>query len=380
MKVLLIASFADSLVNFRKDLIIAMISAGNEVVVAAPDIIVASKTYNTLNDLGVKIHNFPMKRSGANIPYDIYTIFSLWKLFRKEKPDLFLGYTIKPVIYGLLSSWMANVPYRYGLITGLGFVFRRENNEKLILSATIAKLLYGIALKFSTKIFFQNPDDENLFRTLNLIPDKIPSVVLSGSGVNLTEFSETPLIIKEQDCCEFLMISRLLQDKGVREYAEAAIRIKAEYPKVNFKLIGWIDKSPGSIKKLELDEWVTSGDIDFLGRLDDVRLEIQNCTVYVLPSYSEGTPRSVLEAMSVGRAIITTDTPGCRETVINNYNGYLIPARSSDALYIAMLKFIKDKSLSKRMGKNSRILAEQKYDVHIVNKNMLAEMNIFVSN
>jgi glycosyltransferase involved in cell wall biosynthesis len=378
MKVLLIASFAESLVNFRKDLIIAMISAGNEVVVAAPDITLASKTFKTLNSLGVKIHNFPMSRSGVNIAYDMYTIFSLWKLFRKEKPDLFLGYTIKPVIYGLLSSWIASVPYRYGLITGLGFVFRRENNEKPILSARIAKLLYGIALKFSTKIFFQNTDDERLFRTLKLIPENIPSVVLNGSGVNLSEYAETLSIIQEYDCCEFLMISRLLQDKGVREYAEAAKRIKAEYPKVNFKLVGWIDESPGSIKKSELDEWVNSGHIDFMGRLADVRLEIKNCNVYVLPSYSEGTPRSVLEAMSVGRAIITTDTPGCRETVVNNHNGYLIPPRSSNELYKAMVKFIKDITLSKRMGKNSRILAEQKYDVDIVNKYMLAEMNIFL--
>ena len=172
------------------------------------------------------------------------------------------------------------------------------------------------------------------------------------------------------------MIGRLLGDKGVREFAEAARKIKALHPEVRFNVVGWIDSNPDAIAQSELDAWVADGTLEFLGKLDDVRPAIAACTVYVLPSYREGTPRTVLEAMAMGRPIITTDAPGCRETVIDGDNGFLVPVQSVDALVDAMLKFIEDPALAPRMGRRSRQIAEDKYDVHKVNAVMLREMGI----
>jgi len=167
-----------------------------------------------------------------------------------------------------------------------------------------------------------------------------------------------------------------LGDKGVREYAQAAQRTRALYPQSRFSLVGWLDENPDAIAQTELDAWVQAGTLDFLGRLSDVRPAIEACSVYVLPSYREGTPRTVLEAMAMGRAIITTDAPGCRETVVDGDNGFLVPVRSVDALANAMARFIIDPTLAARMGQRSRQLAVDKYDVHKVNAVMLKEMGL----
>ena len=172
-------------------------------------------------------------------------------------------------------------------------------------------------------MFFQNPDDEALFRELDLLPDTVPSSVVNGSGVDVAEYSVAPL--PDRSC--FLLIGRLLGDKGLREYAQAAQRVKATYPEAVFRLVGWIDDNPDAITQRELDQWVYSGVLEFLGRLDDVRPAIADCSVYVLPSYREGTPRTVLEAMAMGRPVITTDAPGCRETVVDGDNGFLVPVK-----------------------------------------------------
>ncbi|MFA7488539.1 MAG: glycosyltransferase, partial [Lysobacteraceae bacterium] len=175
----------------------------------------------------------------------------------------------------------------------------------------------------------------------------------------------------------FLMIARLLGDKGVREYAEAARRIRVDHPQAIFRLVGWIDANPDTISQAELDAWVDAGVIEFLGKLPDVRAAIAEAAVYVLPSYyREGTPRTILEAMAMGRAVITTDAPGCRETVVEGENGFLVPPKSVDALVDAMRKFITDPSLAQRMGARSRQIAEDKYDVRKVNAVMLREMGI----
>ena len=174
----------------------------------------------------------------------------------------------------------------------------------------------------------------------------------------------------------FLFIGRLLGDKGVREYAQAARLLKRSNPRVQCAMMGWIDSNPNAITQAELDGWVADGSIEFLGRLSDVRPAIEACSVYVLPSYREGTPRTVLEAMAMGRAVITTDAPGCRETVVDGDNGFLVPVRSADALADAMACFITEPTLAARMGQRGRQLAEDKYDVHKVNAVMLKEMGL----
>jgi glycosyltransferase involved in cell wall biosynthesis len=239
------------------------------------------------------------------------------------------------------------------------------------------RVLYRFALGRTHKVFFQNADDERLFRKLGLLPAFVPSVVVNGSGVDVASFSSKPLPL---GTISFLMIGRLLGDKGVREYAAAARRIKAFHPRARFQLVGWIDTNPDAIGQSELDSWTTDGTLEFLGKLKDVRPAIAASTVYVLPSYREGTPRTVLEAMAMGRPIITTDAPGCRETVIDQQNGFLVPVKSVEALAEAMMKFIEDPSLALRMGRRSREIAEAKYDVHNVNAVMLREMGIKPAN
>ena len=320
--------------------------------------------------VGVALHDIPLQRAGTNPVADIGLLVSLYRLMRSVRPTITLPYTIKPVIYGTIAAWLARVPRRYALVTGLGYAFTGSRQG---LVTRLVRMLYRFALRRTHKVFFQNPDDERLFRELGLLPANIPSVVVNGSGVDVAQFPVHPLPVGPP---VFLMIARLLGDKGVREYAEAARRIKARQPEVRFQVVGWIDSNPDAIAESELDAWVADGSLEFLGKLDDVRPAIAASTVYVLPSYREGTPRTVLEAMAMGRSIITTDAPGCRETVIDGDNGFLVPVQSVDALVEAMLKFIEDPTLATRMGRRSRQIAEDKYDVHKVNAVMLREMGI----
>jgi glycosyltransferase involved in cell wall biosynthesis len=200
---------------------------------------------------------------------------------------------------------------------------------------------------------------------------------VNGSGVDISEYAVAPLpTMGDVPTARFLLIARLLGDKGIREYAQAAAIVKAKYPQVQFDLVGWIDDNPNAIQQHELDSWVNEGVFNFLGRLADVQPAIAACSVYVLPSYREGTPRTVLEAMAMGRPIITTDAPGCRETVIDGYNGYLVPVKAVEELASAMEKFILNPELIVSMGAASRTLAEKKFDVHSVNQAMLQAMGL----
>ncbi len=369
---LLIASFPDSLIKFRGPLIDALLSGGLDVHVAVPGLKKESEIYKVLENRGVVIHNAPLQRTGVNPIEDFLTIVSLFRLLKSIKADYVLGYTAKPVIYGTLASWFAGVRHRFALITGLGYAFTGQSSQKRGFVRKLIQMLYRFSLARTEKVFFQNPDDEALFRELGLLPLIVPSCIVNGSGVDTAEYQVTPL--PEKPC--FLLIGRLLGDKGVREYAEAASVVKAKYPNARFQMVGWIDDNPDAISQMELDGWIESGTLEFLGKLTDVRPAIADCGIYVLPSYREGTPRTVLEAMAMGRAIITTDAPGCRETVIEGENGYLVPVQDSEALADAMLHCIEHPDDVSAMGTASRRIAEDKYDVHKVNQVMLKEMGI----
>lgn len=374
MKFLIIAGFAESLIGFRKPLILALLDKGLEVHAAAPELLDNQTVVSELTTLGVVIHEIPMQRTGMNPLADLRTLQALLSLMRHLKPNYVLGYTIKPVIYGMLAAWLARVPNRFALITGLGFAFMGEDDNQRKLVRTVAQGLYRQALRHCQIIFFQNPDDEALFRQLKIVSSKANTCVVNGSGVDIAQFDVVPFA--EQKTIHFLMIARLLRDKGVREYVEAALQVKQQYPDVQFDLVGGLDANPTSISQDELDEWVAAGTVNFLGRLADVRPVIAASSVYVLPSYREGTPRTVLEAMAMGRAVITTDAPGCRETVIDGNNGFLVPIKDVDALVKAMLRFIEQPELIAQMGKQARIIAEEKYDVHKVNAQMLNKMGL----
>ena len=374
MRFLILASLSGSLTGFRKPLVQALVDNGLEVHAAAPELLANSKVVNELSAMGVTCHDAALSRTGMNPIADVKAMFALRRLMKEIKPDYFMGYTIKPVIYGNWAAWLAGVPHRFALITGLGYTFIGGQGVKRKLVSKLAHTLYKTALSKTHKAFFQNPDDEALFRELGLLPKGTPSVVVNGSGVPVHEYPNTPAPSHAQP--KFLLIARLLGDKGVREYAAAAQIVKQQYPDVEFSLIGRIDENPNSISQAELNGWVADNVLVAYGQQPDVKPYIADCSVYVLPSYREGTPRTVLEAMSIGRAIITTDAPGCRETVIDGVNGFLVPVKDANALANAMLKFIEQPELIATMGKRSREIAEQKYDVGIVNKQMLDGMGL----
>jgi glycosyltransferase involved in cell wall biosynthesis len=371
---ILVSSYPGSLLNFRGPLIDALIRRGLDVHVAAPDVPLGSPLRQQLEAKGLQVHDIPLHRTGLNPLADLRTLLSLWRLMRRIRPDYALGYTIKPVIYGLLAARLARVPRRFALITGLGYAFqgREDHRDGRGLLRSLVQRLYSVALRGTHKVFFQNPDDQTLFHILGILQSATPSCVVNGSGVDVAEYSVASLPTAPR----FLLIARLLGDKGIREYAEAARQVSSRHPDAEFSLVGWIDENPDAIKQDELDAWVEEGILEFLGRLSDVRPAIAACSVYVLPSYREGTPRTVLEAMAMGRAIITTDAPGCRETVVDGDNGFLVPVKAVNELAAAMLRFIEEPLLAAQMGSRSRQIAEEKYDVHRVNAVMLKEMGI----
>ena len=379
MKFLIISSFIPSVLNFRGKLLEAIQQQGHEIHIIAPDLTSFSAEHEKLLDLGYFIHEVSMQRTGTNPIADLKTLESMYTVIKKIKPDYVLSYTIKPVIYGTLAAWLAKVPNRYALITGLGYAF--QNVETQTKRSIFQKLVHGLyqqALSRSHKAFFQNPDDLKLFQDLKLLTVQTPTVVVNGSGVNVADFNVLPLPLTADQKIKisFLLIARLLGDKGVREYAEAAKIIQQQYPHVEFNLVGWIDENPSAITQQELDQWVANKTVKYWGKLTDVRPAIAESSVYVLPSYREGTPRTVLEAMAMGRAIITTDAPGCRETVVDGDNGFLVEVKSVESLVEAMQKFINQPELIEKMGNRSREIALHKYDVHQVNKHMMHEMGL----
>lgn len=379
MKFLMISSFLPSVLNFRGKLLEAIHQQGYEIHIIAPDLPSFPSEHEKLLDLGYFIHEVSMQRTGTNPVADLKTLGSMYTLIKKIKPDYVLSYTIKPVIYGTLAAWLAKVPNRYALITGLGYAF--QNVETQTKRSIFQKLVHGLyqqALSRSHKAFFQNPDDLKLFQDLKLLTVQTPTVVVNGSGVNVADFNVLPLPLTAEQKIKisFLLIARLLGDKGVREYAEAAKIIKHKYPHVEFNLVGWIDENPSAIRQQELDQWVASNILNYWGKLSDVRPAIAESSVYVLPSYREGTPRTVLEAMAMGRAIITTDAPGCRETVIPGENGFLVEVKSVSSLVNAMQEFINNPALLEQMGQRSREIALHKYDVHQVSRHMIQEMGL----
>lgn len=363
-KVLVLGSFAPSLITFRGPLIAAMLACGHSVTAAAPNM--DAVTADALRKLGATAGEIPLSNASLSPLALLGSVRSMRALIRQEKPDVVLAYTIKPVIVAALAARAEGVPTVVSLITGAGYAFTGGRELKRVVSRAAASLLYRLALRRSDVIVFQNRDDERLFREVGLVPRGKPTHVVNGSGVDLDHFPPTTLPSRTA----FLMIARLLKDKGIREFAAAAKRLKASHPEIEIFLVGDFDPSPDSMTRRELDELVRCG-IDYKGHLADVRPAIADCSVYVLPSYREGTPRSVLEAMAMGRAIVTTDAPGCRETVTDGENGFLVKPRDASSLFEAMMRFVDEPALANVMGAASRRLAEAKFDVRQVNADLL---------
>lgn len=370
-RIIILAGYTPSLLRFRFHLIRDLVSLGEEVIACAPQY--HQETIKELHKIGVQFKQIKLNVTGLNPFVDMVSFFQLVILFRKLKPDILFAYTIKPVLYGSLAGGLLKTPKIYSMITGLGFAFGKDSLKQRIIGK-IGNLLYKIALKFNDVVFFQNPDDYTEFKINGLLAQDTNSKIINGSGVDLDYYGLEPNNIKNGNT--FLMIARLLKDKGIVEYVEAARKIRKEFPKTKFNLLGYFYDSPNGITRSQINSWVEEGVINYLGEAGDVRPFIKECTVYVLPSYREGTPRSVLEAMAIGRPIITTDVPGCRETVIEGENGFLVKARNVDSLAEAMLRLCFNDDLIIKMGLKSRQIAEEKYDVHKVNRSILQAMRL----
>ena len=318
----------------------------------------------TLEDWGASYVVVPIRRAGLNPVADAGAIFSLWHTLRRLQPEIVFAYTVKPVVYGMPVAWAAGVKRRFAMITGRGYSFQPGNEMSRRVARMLATLLYRVGLRFAHGVLFHNEDDRALFRHARMITGNTRTARIWGSGIDLDQHRPQPL---PDGPITFLMIGRLIRDKGVREYAAAARKIVAEGAAARFVLVGPMDPSPNGVTDAELAEWQASGAIDYRGPLDDVRPAIGACHVLVLPSYAEGLPRTVLEGMAAGRAVITTEAPGCADTVVEGVTGYKVPVRDASTLAEAMRRCIGDPDFVVRAGEAGLRFAMDRFDVNAVN-------------
>lgn len=375
--VALIAGDARSLLNFRGRLLEACVQRGHRVHAFAP-----GAPPPGLEAMGVHYHRWSIDRTGVGLAGNARGLWQLREALRLAKADVVLAYSTKAVALGCLAAAAAGVPRIYAMVTGLGYLFQEAGREdpwathvRRWVLARAARPLFRAALSRTCGVFVQNGDDEADLRRWHMLPASIPCVRIAGSGVDLERFAETP--VPHEGPPVFLFVGRLLRDKGLGEFVDAARRLRGRFGEsVRMVVVGPFDGNPSQVSEAELERWITEGVITYGGEVEDIRPWLQQCSVMVLPSYREGLPRSVLEAMASGRAIVTTDAPGCRETVDDGHNGFLVPVRDPAALAEAMARFVEQPALMATMGRRSRALAASRFDVHAVNARLLETMRL----
>jgi glycosyltransferase involved in cell wall biosynthesis len=359
MKILIIYNTSKYLYKFRLTLLNKLKDLGFDIVVAAP--------VDSFTPLIIKnnIKFIPIEFSRGFSPFgDMILLFKLYKIYKQENPRLVMHFTIKPNIYGSLICKMTGNTC-INTVTGLGYSFLGNN-----FSSRIAQRLYKLSFYMADMIVFQNNDDMDLFME-GVKTNSRKISLIKGSGVNTREFCTKMFDIvgeAENDTLIFLLIARMLWDKGIKEFIEAAKIVKAGYPKVEFWLIGGLDhENPSAIPKSYIDHWHREKIITYFGEVTDVRDFLHKSSIFVLPSYREGLPHTVLEAMAMGKPIITTNSPGCKETVVNNINGFLVPVKDSQALSDCMIKVLRlTKTELENMGIKSRNKAMQEFSDEII--------------
>jgi len=360
-KILITANTTWNLLNFRRGLMSALLSNGFEVVAVAP----VDEYRSGVLGVGCRYLPLEMDNQGTAPLRDLVLLLKYVKILFDERPDVLLTYTVKPNIYASLAARLAGVPV-INNVSGLGTAFIRGG-----WLGTMVGLLYRVALQKSRCVFFQNEDDQQVFIKKGLVLSG-QTELLPGSGIDLLHFSPDAVSVQSAPEREgsllFLMVARLLWDKGVSEFVEAARLVKDVYPGARFQLLGFLDvKNQTAVPRADVDAWVKEGIVEYLGTSDDVRPFIAAVDCVVLPSYREGTPRSLLEAAAMAKPLIATDVPGCREVVSDGVNGLLCQVRNSQDLADKMLNFIEMPVASRlRMGSDSRRLAETRFDQAIV--------------
>lgn len=370
-KIILVGTVASSFYGFRADLIRAM--RENQYTVYAFTSEYTDADLKQIESLGAIPMTYELNRGGLNPLSDIVATYKLSKKIREIKPDLVFSYFSKPVIFGTIAAKLAKVPKIIGMLEGLGYTFTEQPEglaKKTELIKKVQVLLYKFALPQLDKLVFLNPDDpKDLIDQYAINVRKVE--VLGGIGLNLKEYPCQP-IINIQQPINFLFIGRLLKEKGIHDFLNAAKIVKEKYPETQFTVLGAIDPhNLGALTQSELDELISSNIIDYPGHVDNVKDWIAKSHVFVLPSYREGVPRSTQEAMAIGRAVITTDVPGCRETVEHGVNGFIVAKWNPEALAEKMIYFIEHPKQIEKMGYESYKIAQDKFDAEKVNQRLL---------
>lgn len=370
-KVILIGTTASSFLGFRADLIRYLVAQNHQIYAFTSEYL-ESDLYK-IEALGATPITYTLNRGGLNPLADIVATYQLAKKIKKINPDLVFSYFSKPVIFGTIAAKIAKVPQVIGMLEGLGYTFTDQpegQNSKTRLIKKIQIFLYKIALPQLDKLIFLNPNDPVELLEQHAI--KVKQVeVLGGIGLNLIDYPYQPLHDIEEPI-RFLFIGRLLKEKGIHDFVAAAKTVKSLYPQTEFTVLGEVDQANmGALSATELKSLINSGIINYPGHVSNIKEWISNSHVFVLPSYREGVPRSTQEAMAIGRAVITTDVPGCRETVIDGVNGFLVPKWNSEALAEKMIHFIKYPEQIRSMGNASYKIAIEKFDANKVNQKLL---------
>ena len=385
MKLLLLGNQARAMANFWSVLIRRAIAAGHEVICAVPHALSSDDPVweTKLSALGVRLTHYPLDRKGLNPLRDLRTVLALRGLLRVENPDRLFAYTIKPVIYGAVAAALAGTPtreHRTLMITGLGYAFEADSLPKRILRR-VTSLLYRTAFSLSGTVYFQNMDDRKLFDAFSIIPDSITARMCRGTGVDTVHFAPTPLpelpgTPTPEHPAIFLFVGRLLEAKGLRELCQAARLLKEHSVPAVVRLLGPAEAGLGAMPLEEILALRDEGVIEYLGETADVRPFIAGAHALVLPSWREGTPCSLMEGMSMGRAVIAADAPGSREVVRPGENGLMVPLRDAEALADALAQLALNPQRLRAMGAAGRALALAEFDAETVAAGILTDMNL----
>lgn len=369
MNIAIVGTTASSLIGFRGGLIKALSSQGVKVYALAIDY--DSVTEAEVVALGAVPLRYNMSRSGLNPCSAVFNLINLACIFRRLELDVVFSYFSKPVVLATLAAVLAGVKRRVGMLEGLGYAFTKQPGPRSMRAAMIRRLqvfLYRVSFPFLESLIFLNPDDpEDLLTRYGLKVKRLQ--LLDGIGLNLGDFSFSD---PPSEPVTFIFVGRLLVEKGIFEFVNAAKLVKAEFPQARFIALGAIDEeNPGALTKAQLDSLVDQKVLIYPGLVSDVRPWLRQSSVFVLPSYREGLPRSTQEAMAIGRAVITTDVPGCRETVVNDVNGFIVKPWSAEELSEKMKVFILYPELIQKMGAASHEIAVSRFDESLINSQLI---------
>lgn len=368
-RVMIAVNTAWNLINFRSGLIKALVAQGYKVIAVAPK----DEYAKQLPALGCRHIVLPMDNKGKHPGHDLLLLARFFRLMIEEKPDVFLGYTVKPNVYGSLAAHSLGIPV-INNVAGLGTVFINRGWLNFLV-----RCLYRIALSRSGKVFFQNNDDRQLFVSCRLVAESVADL-LPGSGIDLKNF--VPTSLPENSSIRFLLIARMLWDKGIGEFVEAARVLKKRGINAEFCLLGFLDaQNPTAISRKQMDDWVAEGGVRYLGVSNNVKKEIAQADCIVLPSfYREGTPRALLEAAAMARPIVTTDSVGCRNVVDDGVNGFLCMPRNVSDLADKMARIVAlSPSDREKMGLRGRAKVEREFDEQIVIRKYLEAVETALS-